>query len=318
MSLSPLLTHPRLTIITGHADHELGRIRDIVDPKVLVDGRTDLELLLGRLLAEAEKTQPTPKTLDLVGHSVAGTSVLQLGDWVIDIARSGVSAFFRELADHDVLPRLGVYAVRLLGCRTAESAQARRTICSLSEILDLEVYGTTGLLFANHYNVHGFDDAWRFLLVGASDLRRTVAQSSPVTLEGTARALDLDSLPASAIEDEPAWPTRLSDAYTTRAILRLIRRNDGAPMPGLLAMPRCELAIPSSTPDAYHRVQLVLDGDFVRVYPDGASKPGVLYPVTDPHLMRILVDKLPLFDPQANYGSEQRIPMLYSSNVIDR
>jgi hypothetical protein len=316
MSLSTLLTHPRLTVMTGSADHELGRIRDIVDPKVLVDGRADLEVLFGKLLAAVGES-PVPKTLDLVGHSVAGTSVLQLGDWIIDIARSGVSAFFRELADHDVLPRLGVHAVRVLGCRTAESAQARRTICGLSEILGLEVYGTTGLLFANHYNVHGFDEAWRFLLVGASDLRRTVAGPSATIIEGSARALDLDSLPIVTIEPQQAWPTRVSDAYTTRAVLRLIRRNDGAPMPGLLAMPRCELAIPSTTPNAFHRVQLVLDGDFVRVYPDGANKTGVLYPVTDPHLMRILVDKLPLFDAQS-YRDTQRTPMLYSANVNDR
>lgn len=317
MSLSTLLAHPRLTVITGHADHELGRIRDIVEHKVLVDGREDLEVVFGKLLAEPSDGHVVPKTLDLVGHSVAGTSVLQLGNWVIDVARPGVSAFFRELADHDVLPRLGIHAVRLLGCRTAESQQARRTVCALSEVLGLEVYGTTGLLFANHYNVHGFDDAWRFLVVGASDLRRTIAEPSAVTFEGSARALDLDSLPASGFEPA-AWPTRLSDAYTTRAILRLIRRNEGAPMPGLLAMPRCDIAIPSLTPAAFHKLQLVLDGDFVRVYPDGANRTGVLYPVTDPNLMRILVDKLPLLDVQSSYRETQRTPMLYSANVNER
>jgi hypothetical protein len=312
MSLSTLLAQPRITVVTGQVDSELGRVRDIVEHKVLVDGRADLEAVLGQLLALAPAQRLTPKTLDLVGHSVAGTSVLQLGDWVIDTARSGVSAFFRELADHDVLPRLGIYAVRLVGCRTAESAQARRTICALSDILGLEVYGTTGLVFANHYNAQGFDDAWKFLFVGSSDLRRSLAESSPVSADSSARALDLDALPAVTIDKLQPWQTRVSDAYTTRAILRLIRRNDGAQMPGLLAMPRCEVAIPAATPGAYHRIQLVLDGDFVRVYPDGAGKPGVLYPVTDPQLLRILVDKLPLFELATSYREDaQRTPMLY-------
>ena len=312
MSLSALLTRPQITVVTGQADAELGRVRDIVEHKVLVDGRADLEAALGELLALAQAQRLTPKTLDLVGHSVAGTSVLQLGDWVIDTARPGVSAFFRELADHDVLPKLGIYAVRLIGCRTAESAQARRTICALSDILGLEVYGTTGLVFANHYNASGFDDAWKFLFVASSDLRRSMAEPSPVAADSSAQSLDLDALPAVPIDKLQAWHTRVSDAYTTRAILRLIRRNDGAQMPGLLAMPRCEIAIASSTPDAYHRVQLVLDGDFVRVYPDGFSKPGVLYPVTDPQLLRILVDKLPLLELATTYREDvQRTPMLY-------
>lgn len=310
MRLKTLLAQPRLTVTSGADDSELRRIRDLLDHEVMVDGRADLEALFGELLAV--DAPPTPKTLDLVGHSVAGTGALQLGDWIIDTARAGVTAFFRELAELDVLPRLGIHAVRLLGCRTAESAQGRRTICTLSEILGLEVHGTTGIVFANHYNAHGFDDAWRFLLVGASDLRRSLADPASTNPDVFARALDLDALPASPIDVRPAWQVRLSDAYTTRAILRLIRRNEGAAMPGLLALPRCEVVVPSATPGAYHRVQLVLEGDFIRVYPDGANRPGVLYPVVDPHLLRILVDKLPLYEPLSSYREDtHRTPMAY-------
>jgi len=312
MTLSTLLAQPRLTVVTGQVDSELLRIREILEHKVLVCGRADLEMLFGDLLAAASTQQPTPKTLDLVGHSVAGTSTLQLGDWVIDCARSGVSAFFRELADHDVLPRLGVYAVRLLGCRTAETAQARRTIITLSEILGLEVHGTMGIVFANHYNEQGFDDAWRFMLIGSSDLRRSLADATNVGVEtALARSFDLDGLPPTPLDASSAWPCRIGDAHTTRAMLRLIRRNEGAQMPGLLALPRCEVAVPSAMRGAYHRLQLVLDGDFVRVYPDGTNRPGVLYPVTDPHLLRILVDKLPLADITSYREEAQRTPMMY-------
>jgi hypothetical protein len=312
MSLSSMLTQPRLTVVTAQVDAELMRVRDTLDYRVLVEGRTDLEALFGQLLAAVGSREPTPKTLDLVGHSVAGTSVLQLGDWVIDSARPGVTAFFRELADHEVLPRLGIHAVRLLGCRTAETAQARKTIVALSEILGLEVYGTTGIVFANHYNAQGFDPAWRFLLVGSSDLRREVANSARVDVPSSGRTLDLDSLPATSIDCIQPWPSRVAaDASTTRALLRLIRRNEGASMPGLLAMPRCEVLVPTlAANNTFYQIQLVLDGDFVRVYPDGATMPGVLYPVTDPHQLRLLVDRLPLLSVVKHYKDEeaQRTP----------
>jgi hypothetical protein len=305
-----LLSQPRLTVMTGHVDSELQRTREIVEHKATVDGRADLEVLLGQLLAVASSRTTAPKTLDLVGHSVPGTSVLQLGDWIIDVARPGVTAFFRELADHDVLPRLGIYAMRLLGCRTAETAQARRTLVTLSDVLGLEVYGTTGIVFANHYNAAGFDPAWRFLLVASSDLRRELPDATKVTAPSSPRSLDVDALPVAAASAGRRWPCRIADSDTTRSILRLVRRNEGAAMPGLLAMPRCEVAIPSSTEGAYHQVQIVLDGDFVRVYPDGFDREGVLYPVTDPHLLRNIVDGLPSLDRGSAYGEAQRTPML--------
>ena len=305
-----MLVQPRLTVVTGQSDPELLRIREILEHKVMVDGRCDLEAAFGALLALTATQKPTPKTLDLVGHSVADTSVLQLGDWIIDTARSGVTAFFRELADNDVLPRLGVHAVRLLGSRTAESAQARRTICTLSDILGLEVYGTTGIVFANHYNAHGFDDAWRFHLIASSDLRRSFSAPSAVSGDAFARSFDLDALPATRLDTKPSWQVRVADAYTTRSILRLIRRNDGASMPGLLALPRCEIVVPTAE-GMYHRLQLVLEGDFIRVYPDGPNKPGVLYPVTDPHLLRMLADRLPLFETPLVHEQIRQTPLAF-------
>jgi hypothetical protein len=306
MSLSALLNQPRITALTAQVDSELIRIRDVIEHKVLVDGRCDLEVLFGQLLS-LQGTR-TPKTLDLVGHSVPRTGTLQLGNWIVDAARPGVTAFFRELAEHDVLPRLGIHAVRLLGCRTAETAQARKTIISLSEILGLEVYGTTGLIFAKHYNAGGFDPAWRFLLVGSSDLRRELASASNLDIPTSPRSLDVDSLPETSI-DGVKWPCHVTDTDTARSALRLIRRHEGASMPGLLAMPRCELLIPGQTGTSYRRIQVVLDGDFVRVYPDGHGNPGVLYPVTDPHALRTLVDRLPILASSIVYGDEaQRRP----------
>src|SRR5262245_63720666 len=106
MDVRSLLSQSHLSVITRHADYELARIQDIIEHKVLVDGRADLEEVFGHLLA-AVADEPTPKTLDLIGHSTPGQSLLMLGDWVLDAAKPTVTAFFRELADQEVLTRLG-------------------------------------------------------------------------------------------------------------------------------------------------------------------------------------------------------------------
>ena len=64
-------------------------------------------------------------------------------------------------------------------------------------------------------------------------------------------------------------------------------------MPGLLTAPSCEIALPSSKPNWYHLVQVILDGEFVRVYPDGDHNPGVVFPVDDARALRALIDELP-------------------------
>ncbi|HLL21708.1 MAG TPA: hypothetical protein VK427_06240 [Kofleriaceae bacterium] len=288
-----LLVQSRLSIITRHADWELSQIHEAIEHKVLVDGRADLEAALGRLLVcDGSRT---PKTLDLIGHATANGALLSLGDFVIDTSNPVVTAFFRELADLDVLPRLGIHAVRLLGCKTADTAQGKTTICTLSDILGLEVYGTTGLVFSAHYGPTGFSDDWRFLLIGASDLRPMLrdpvqaARSAPYD-----RALDVDALAAVPLGAGAAGcPRRVADDRIARNILRLVRRREGAVMPGLLAMPSCEIAIPSTKAGLYHVAQVVLDGAYVRVYPEGVSKSGVLYPVNHPQTLRDIVDELP-------------------------
>ncbi|MBA3397955.1 MAG: hypothetical protein H0T89_35350 [Deltaproteobacteria bacterium] len=301
MSAEELLGAPHLSVITRQADHELARVQDIIAHKVLVDGRSDFEALFGELLtAVARGVHPRPKTLDLIGHATPGKSLLQLGGWVIDTASPTVTAFFRELADHDVLPQLGFHAVRLLGCQTADTGQGRSTICTLSNILGLEVFGTTQLIYSAHYDAGGFRDNCHHALVCASDLRSELGESTlPLEMPAYPRVLDVDALPsAPLIVREHPWPRRIATSQAASRILRLIRRNEGAQMPGLLASPSCEIALPAARPNWYHLAQMLLDGDFVRVYPDGDRKPGVVYPITDPHALRALVDELP----SANVG----------------
>jgi hypothetical protein len=245
----------------------------------LVDGRADLEQLFSSLLAVGTGTA---KTLDLIGHS-AQDCLLQLGDWLIDATRPSVAAYFRGLADNDVLPRLGVTAVRLLGCHTAGTKRGRETIRTLARILGVEVYGATNFIGAMHYDAGGFVPAREYLLVASGDLQR------PPTLEPASelvdrypRLLDVDALPAMPLPTGAAWPVRLATGDDARTILGCVKRDAGATMPGMLAAPSCEIAIPAGRAGMYHRLQLVLDGAFVRVYPDGDERPGVLFPIDDP------------------------------------
>lgn len=291
MMTAELLARPQLSVISRDIDPELEQIAARIDEKVFVDGRAELEELLGRLLSIDAPV--TPKTLDLIGHSTAGQSLLVLGNWVIDAASPTVTAFFRELAELEVLKRLGVQSVRLLGCRTADTSHARSTICTLSEILGVEVYGTTDLVFNAHYTNAGFADERRYLLVGASELREA-ARPSNVMPESDPyeRVLDLDALPATPLAATP-WPLKIASRDEASAMLRLVRRRAGATMPGLLTAPRCEVALPSADPGLYHRAQILFEGAFVRVYPDGIEGPGIVYPVEDAAALTQLVDRLP-------------------------
>ncbi len=89
------------------------------------------------------------------------------------------------------------------------------------------------------------------------------------------------------------WPRRLATAAAARLILQLIRRDAGAQMPGLAASPSLELALPSATPGAFHLAHVLLDGAFLRFYPDGSDAPGVVYPVDDASELRRIMDGLP-------------------------
>jgi hypothetical protein len=292
-----LLGRPHLCVITRQPDVEMTQIQNAIEHKALVEGRADLETLFSGLLAiDGERI---PKTLDLIGHST-GKGFLKLGDWVIDASRPAVTAYFRELADNDVLPRLGIHSVRLLGCHTAATATTRATIRSLAELLGVPVLGSTTMLFASHYDANGFIDRRQYLLAGPNDLHDGPPDDAE-TVVRSPRILDVDALPATALQPSRSWPHRLASPEDVRFILGLVRRSEGAPMPGLLAAPVCELAVPSAEPGLYHSVQVLLGGAFVRVYPDGDHRPGIVYPVDDPHALHAHVESLQLVT--------QRIPM---------
>ncbi len=294
MDMHTLLGQPHLSVITRRADGELALIQNLLAHKVMVDGRSDLEVLLGELLAL--KAPASPKTLDLIGHSTPGKSLLELGDWVIDGTSATVTAFFRELADQDVLRRLGITAVRLLGCCTAETAAGRATIQKLAQLLEVDVYGTRKLIYSAHYDAHGFAAARSYALVASSELENLRESVGVPVLEGEPwpQALDIDSLPTTtSTAASGAWPHRRATELQMGEVLRLVRRQHGAQMPGLLAAPLCEIVFPGESPSAWRRMQVIVNGEFVRFYPRGDQQPGVVYAVEDPQVLVAIVESLP-------------------------
>lgn len=285
-----LLTQPRISIITSHPDAEVSRLQALLGDHLQADGRSALESLLGQLVYSIDDATPAPKTLDLIGHATPD-GLLRIGDWVLDGETTTVSAFFRGIADCEVLPRIGVTALRLLGCSTAVSTRARSTMKILSELLGLEVYGTTSPIYSLHYDEHGFAHQWRFLLSAASEALG--ASEEPPAPVPSRRTLDIDSLPLVALGATREWQRHVVALDVAREVLELVDRTAGAQMPGLLAIPSAELALPAHRAGHCHVAEVILDGNFLRVYPDGDTQPGIVYPVLAPLRLLALLTSLP-------------------------
>jgi hypothetical protein len=248
-------------------------------------GRGELEAWFGRMLDASAASGPAGQgqTLDLVGYATPD-KLLAFGDWTIDADDRAVVAFFRELAEHEVLPRLGIAAVRLLGSLTGATSRGMGSLRTLAKLLGVEVYGTTELVFASHFK----DGRFVGSLV-ASDAEPTSTPPMPPPI-GARRELVIDALPARPLV--PGVPIAVASSDHARALVEVIARAAGTVMPGLLARPYCELALPSVEPGAYHRLELLLAGDYVRTYPDGPNEPGVVFPVRDRHAALQIVDEL--------------------------
>ena len=282
-----VMSRPRISLVTAHPDVEVGRLRAVLGEHVEIDGRSALEQLLGELIGSDGGT--APKTLDLIGHTTPD-GLLQLGDWVLDGESPTVTAFFRGIAELEILPRLGVTALRLLGSCTAVTSRGRATLQILSELLELEVVGTIGVLHAEHYDAGGFREDAHALLSAASDVTPPAMLEAPIAV--SARALDVDALPLVRV----ARPLRRVHGDTAREMLALIDRTRGAQLPGLLALPGHELALIVSAADTglCRLAQVILDGHFLRVYPQGEHEPGTIYPVVDPRQLLALASELPV------------------------
>ena len=276
----------QLTLISGLFDVELAHVLTRLEQPHLVDERGDVEALFGKLLSASAPTRV--QTLDLIGLTTP-QGLVQLGSWVIDGERASTLAFFRELADHEVLVRLGIQSVRLLGCRSATGEAARTTIEALSTILGIEVYGTTSLLHAAHFDARGFRSDERHLLTCASDLRHGVPDEVSPTGDKDSRFFDLDALPVAS---HPSASRVHVPPDALHGIMEVVDRTSGVRMPGLLALPSHVLALPGPTAASTRLLDVLLDASWVRTGLDADSSSGVLYQVSNPARLRELLATL--------------------------
>lgn len=282
-----LLRRTQVSVVSAEIDPELDAVARTITGSVRVNGRGELAGLFVALLAAQGDRDPVAKTLDLYGHSTARTAQLRLGDWVVDATSADERAFFGELAEREVLPRLGITSVRLLACRTAATEAGRATLCMLAALLGVEVYGTPHLLYDAHHDEQGFIEAWRFLLVSASELRPRAPPADPAP-----RRLELDALPCGPVAPS-GWPRRVVTAATVEPILALVDRDAGAAIAGAAGAPSWVLLLPARTQGTFHLAHVLFDGAFVGVYPDGPDAAGVVYPVRDPAALQRIIATLP-------------------------
>ena len=144
-----------------------------------------------------------PVTLDLIGHSTRGHRLLRLGNTPIDMLDPHVAGFFGTLARDQLLTRLHVTAIRLLGCETAVTDAGQRTLRMLSQTLRLPVFGTTKPLFKTHSNSVGFDPAFARILIEATALTGACQSASPPGLRPPGPARPRPS--AMSALAFPAW-----------------------------------------------------------------------------------------------------------------
>jgi hypothetical protein len=165
---------PSLNIVSPDVEElffgPIARCTDLHRASSLADLRDVLEL---RLDGPA-----SPITLDLIGHSTRDHHLLRMGDTPIDMLNTVVARFFRSIADDQVLSKLEVIAVRLLGCETAVTPAGQRTLRLLARTLGVPVFGAIKPLMKSHYDKLGFNPAFANVLIEASELVRPSSHAS--------------------------------------------------------------------------------------------------------------------------------------------
>lgn len=257
------MTSPQLLTVLGAHDPHTAHLDPALTEVIRFDDREHFAVRL----TELARTLPLrERTLDLVGYT-GSDKLLVFHGRTMDTRIGRVRAYYRGIADQELLPRLGVTAVRLVGCTTAIGDPARRTLATLADILGIEVTGTTELVADRDLGPAGF------------------IPPAPMTWT-KGRLLDLDTLATAPLG--AASPLTVDQG---RALLALVRRDAGVDLPGLLALPHAHLALPASSNassnasgNAFHHLELLLDHELVRA---GST----VWSVDDPRALRALLDR---------------------------
>lgn len=295
-----------LNISHTSPDTTLQRVLDNIDDEDLVTGALGPDGVQGVIERWAQRSRSWQScSLDLIGHSRRG--VLQIGDWSVD--DNGASRRLMQACSKH-FKSLGLSEIRLLGCNTVSTDDGKAAVTALSEIFRVPVKGTNAPISARDFSGQGF----RPLRLLDDHLHQPVMTAEVAAKLAAEMAAKLAALPAAANEwlthfntdgggtiadlrgklrreslsdathdwsrtrPRLRWPIRQIshgdlDALLEHAVPRL------AHVPGLLALPEIELVV--SIEDElgaprYHRVTLLLDGSWIRMYPRGQADGVVL------------------------------------------
>jgi hypothetical protein len=235
-----------------------------------------------------------PLVVDLIAHARHG--ILQFGHWVIDSDERASEMLLEEWRGRPLSK------LRLLGCNTILTTAGQAAILHLKEVLknhgldDVGVYGTTVPLYAYDFGPQGLlksglvresarrpkpvdgpaapetVNSWfkRFLpLTGSTkaDLRRLRTETLEEASRDRTRALEISRW----LIDEVASDSTIDEVFDKL-------EPEFATAPGLLAYPDREQLYPAGSRDGvpvFYRVTSLLDGAFLRFYPEG-FKHGVI------------------------------------------
>lgn len=286
MRLIPELTvHalPHVNVSTVDAHGPLAAIQDRVAGCALVDSFAGLHRFLTDLLRIGPPG--TPATLDLIGAST-GTGLLQLGSSVVG-AVPDVLDVAEQIGEDRLLSRLGIAQVRLIGSRTAVEPAAQDAMRRLSGLLRVPVIGTTALIYLDHFRSHGFDWDRDDVIADSGALPPRKAPTLWPDDPPRAKPFRFDAVGIareSCLRPVP-WPRYvIPRGFDIRSLITQLRPGEGRIMPGLLALPRCELLVPAGrviNEERYRTIEILCNWELVRI--TGPECPdGAVYPVISP------------------------------------
>ena len=298
MPALPARRLPHINVSGADARGALLAVQERVAGASLVSSISGLYRLLADL-QHVRGAETAASTLDLIG-ATTGTGMLQLGSSVIDAGVHVVHEVFEWIGKERILSALGVKELRLIGCRTAVEPAAQETMRRLAQLVGVPVSGTTTLIHADHFGDRGL--AW--------DLDGTMVCSSalpprkvpPLWPEMPARTRELgfdaiEVVPASSLGRVP-WPRFVVPrGFDTRTVLAAVRVGDGRRLPGLLALPRCEILLPMGrvqNEESFRVIEVLFNWEGVRI--TGPDVPdGAVYPVVSPQRFVRLFIGLPQY-----------------------
>jgi hypothetical protein len=286
---SPRVRHAGIsaTSVSGRVmDRVIEDVQDKLSPFLtLVDGWQGVV----KLLAALERSDPEVDYLDLIGHS-NGNNLLELGNWVVGKNPTELEAFCKEAQPH--LKRLGIRAVRLVGCDTAEGVVAKAVLNGLEQGLKIAVYGTGSLIDAEHFSYRmciseNFKPASQVSgVVGASPPSR----SAQIAFRRLRSAMDPGVFDVTSADPRPpkVGDYILSPADFARLRAQFKHRDAGAwRMPGLLRKPSFVLIAPDVNGQPRYPVEVFFDGELVRLSRD--LEPDLYYVPRDlPKFQRLI------------------------------